>query len=104
MATSEGHTTGQTVIGVFTEREAAQQAVEALKVAGFGEERIACETGRLGLLDRLALPGHEAMYYETELQRGRTIVTVKAGERYQQADDILRQFGSYVYSGPYKGL
>lgn len=51
--------------------------------------------GLLGALTGLGVPEEEARYYESEFQSGRTIVTVKAGERYREAADILNRHSGY---------
>ncbi len=48
-----------------------------------------------GALINLGLSEGEAKYYEGELKSGRTLVTVKAGERYMETSSILRRFGAY---------
>jgi hypothetical protein len=51
--------------------------------------------GIIGALTGLGIPEEEARYYQGEFEAGRTIVTVKAGNRYQEALDILRNNGAY---------
>ena len=51
--------------------------------------------GLAGLLHGMGVPDHEAAYYEGEFKGGKTIVTVNAGERRQEAEEILRQLGAY---------
>ena len=51
--------------------------------------------GLLGVLTNLGVPEEEGRYYEQEFQAGRTIVTVKADDRHQEAEAILRRFGAY---------
>jgi uncharacterized protein (TIGR02271 family) len=55
--------------------------------------------GLIGALTGLGIPEEEAEYYNTEFESGRTIVTVKADGRYQEAYDILHRFGAYDYRG-----
>jgi hypothetical protein len=53
--------------------------------------------GLLGALIGLALPEEEAHYYAEELEAGRTLVLVQAGDRYAEAMDLLtRCGGTYV--------
>jgi hypothetical protein len=53
--------------------------------------------GLLGALIGLTLPEEEARYYEEELQAGRALVMVQAGDRYTEAMDILaRNGGTYL--------
>ena len=51
--------------------------------------------GLAGLLHGMGVPDHEATYYEGEFKGGKTIVTVRADERRQEAADIMRQLGAY---------
>ena len=51
--------------------------------------------GLLGALTGLGVSEEEARYYDQEFQAGRTIVTVKADGRYQEAVEILRRSGAY---------
>jgi len=51
--------------------------------------------GLIGALTGMGVPEDEARYYEQEVQSGRTIVTVKADGRYQEAMDILQRNGAY---------
>jgi uncharacterized protein (TIGR02271 family) len=43
----------------------------------------------------MGIPEEEAKYYEGEVRGGRTLVTVRAGTRMQEAEEILHQFGAY---------
>ncbi len=43
----------------------------------------------------MGIPEHRARYYEQQFQAGRIILTVKAGNRQQQALEILRQHGAH---------
>jgi hypothetical protein len=49
----------------------------------------------LGALMGLGIPEDEARYYQTEFEAGRVIITVKASDRYDEADRILRSHGAY---------
>jgi len=51
--------------------------------------------GLVGALVGLGLPEHEAKYYESEVQSGRYLVTVNAGQRYDAAWSILHRLGAY---------
>ncbi len=51
--------------------------------------------GFAGTLIDMGIPEDEARYYQEELMKGRTIVTVKTGGRYQDALAVLRQSGAY---------
>lgn len=153
-----------TVVGVFTDRDQAERAVEALLGAGFEAEQIGVATrgeqsgateqdtlagegaktgavsggllggqlgaaavglipgigavlaagalaaiaggavagagvgGVLGGLIGMGIPEDEARFYEEELKGGRTLVTVRAGDRADDATRILRQFGAYDWT------
>lgn len=50
--------------------------------------------GLMGALIGLGLPEEEAQYYETEFRTGRIIVTVKAEDRFEEAQSILRTAGA----------
>jgi len=49
----------------------------------------------LGALIGLGLPEEEARFYESEFQAGKTIVTIRPGDRYDEAHQILSRFGAY---------
>jgi len=51
--------------------------------------------GLLGMLVGSGIPDDEAHYYESEFNEGRILVTVKAGNRYQEARDALMRLGAY---------
>ncbi len=51
--------------------------------------------GFVGALVGLGIPEEEARYYEGEFKAGRTIVTVRADNRYDEAQTILRRYGAY---------
>jgi len=53
--------------------------------------------GVAGALIGLGIPEEEATYYEGEFHAGRTLVTVKAPGRYEEACEILARFGAYDY-------
>ena len=49
------------------------------------------------LVGSMGVPEDEARYYDQEFQSGRTVVTVKADGRYQDAYDILQRAGAYDF-------
>jgi len=51
--------------------------------------------GLVGALAGLGISESEAGYYEGEVKSGRTLVTVKADGRYDEAWTILNRFGAY---------
>jgi hypothetical protein len=54
--------------------------------------------GLIGALVGAGLPKHEAEYYQGQLEAGRVIVTVNAGNRSDEATDILLDNGGYFMS------
>jgi hypothetical protein len=56
--------------------------------------------GVLGALIGLGIPEEEARYYESEFHSGRTIVTVQADDRYDEAYAILLNYGAYDVNTP----
>jgi len=59
----------------------------------------AAVAGLTGALIGAGIPEEEAHYYEGEFKAGRTIVTVHADGRYQEALSIMRRFGGYDMHG-----
>ena len=55
----------------------------------------AAVAGIVGALVGLGIPEEEAKYYESEVHAGRTLVTVRADGRYDEALAILRRYGAY---------
>jgi uncharacterized protein (TIGR02271 family) len=55
----------------------------------------AAAAGLAGALIGMGLSKEEAEFYETEMKAGRTIVTVNAGTRRDEALRLMRQFGGY---------
>jgi hypothetical protein len=55
--------------------------------------------GVLGALIGLGIPEEEATYYNSELQLGRTLVTVRPGGREAEARAILGRHGAYDRAG-----
>lgn len=55
----------------------------------------AAAAGLAGGLIGLGIPEDEANYYEGEFKSGRTVVTVKADGRYDEALAVMRRFGGY---------
>ncbi len=56
--------------------------------------------GIVGALIGLGIPEEEAKYYEGEFKSGRTLVTVKADVRYDEAWRILHRNGAYNQTTP----
>jgi hypothetical protein len=53
--------------------------------------------GIAGALVGLGIPEDEARYYDEEFRNGRTLMTVKAGDRYDEASEIARRRRGYDY-------
>jgi hypothetical protein len=51
--------------------------------------------GLIGALTNMGVPENEARFYQDELKAGRTLVTVQAGDHYDEALAILRRNGAY---------
>jgi uncharacterized protein (TIGR02271 family) len=105
------------VVAVFDDRAQAEQAVNELENAGFSNDQIrfaghGASSG--GILDSLkslftgqdtgsvyndlvsmGMPQDDASYFQQEYEAGRSIVTVLAGERMQEATAILARYGGY---------
>ncbi|GAC1305642.1 MAG: YsnF/AvaK domain-containing protein [Ktedonobacteraceae bacterium] len=86
--------------GVFTDEAQAQQAMADLQNADFTDDQIrySVHKGGSGILDSLTGLGFgqdEANYYNSEFMNGRTVVTVKSSDRFQEAADILQRDGGY---------
>ena len=55
----------------------------------------AAAAGLAGTLIGLGIPKHEAEYYESEVEAGRIVVTVRTGGRYAEVLAVMRRFGGY---------
>lgn len=53
--------------------------------------------GIAGALLKMGIPDEEARYYEDEFKRGRTLMTVKSADRYDEAGDIIRRGRGFDY-------
>lgn len=63
--------------------------------AALGGAALGVATGSLlGIFTGIGLSDEEARYYQSELAAGNTIVTIKAGQRYTEAQNILQRNGS----------
>ncbi len=106
------------VVGVFTDRSAAEQAMEALYNAGFEHESVhysasgspggffddlkslftGTNTNASNLandLTTMGLSDEEVQYYADEYVNGNTILVVRAPNREREALSILYQYGAY---------
>ena len=110
------------VVGVFTDRSMAEQAVGALYNAGFEHEQIrysvpgtsgsffeglkslftgtSTNEGNLANdLSSMGMSAEEARYYANEYSNGRIILAVQAHGREQEAWSVLYQHGAYHSQG-----
>jgi hypothetical protein len=71
-----------------------------LAAAAGGVATGAVAGGLLGALLGLSIPEEEAHYFQEEVEAGRTLVTVRAGDRYEDAIAILRAHGAYGKGAP----
>lgn len=53
--------------------------------------------GVTGALLGLGIPEHEAKYYDEQFRDGRTLLTVRTDDRYNEASDIVRRRRGYDY-------
>jgi hypothetical protein len=98
--------TNAPVVGSFADSNRIQDAVDALRRAGFRGDQIIVirqkEESRadatVAVLTELGLSHSEAKYYQKACDSGRTLVMVDAENRYQAAQLILNRNGS---SDPY---
>ncbi|HEU5287054.1 MAG TPA: hypothetical protein VFV20_01500 [Candidatus Limnocylindria bacterium] len=54
--------------------------------------------GVTGALVGLGIPEDEAKYYDSQLREGRTLMTVRAEDRFDEAGDIVRRRRGYDYT------
>lgn len=108
------------IIALFQDRAMAEQAVTALKQAGFSDDQIEFaghgsktgggllaglknlfrggDTGKSNVYDDMVdmgMPAEDARYYQGEYEAGRSIVGVSDESRLQEASTILTRFGGY---------
>jgi uncharacterized protein (TIGR02271 family) len=108
-----------TVVGVFSEDAQAQQAINALRQAGFSADQISYSghgTSSGGFLAGLkslftgeedaaggayhdllgmGMPEQDARSYQRQYETGRSIVAVTGASRMQEASMLLSQYGGY---------
>lgn len=108
-----------TMIAVFANYDQANQAIDNLRRAGYGYDRIRLvERSTSNFADnikslfsqvtataaspddwmRIGVPEQDAHHFQSELDAGRCIVLVKAVDNPEQALGILRQSGAYDLS------
>lgn len=108
-----------TMIAVFASDDQANQAIDNLRHAGYGYDRIRLvERSTSNFVDnlkslfsqvaatatspndwmRIGVPEQDAHQYQSELDAGRCIVLVKAIDNPERALGILRQSGAYDLS------
>ena len=118
-------TTQQVIVGVCDDRSQAEQALNELLQAGFGDDQIrycghgTSSGGILGTLKSLftgqdsgrvyddlvdlGVSEDEANSYQHEFEAGGAIVAVLAGGRMQEASGILARYGGYGASRRFAG-
>lgn len=104
-----------TVVGVFRDREMAEQALNTLKDAGFDSNQLHYSGSSSGggffkslfsgpsttndsfvnELADLGVPDEETRYYANEYQNGHSIVAVDAQGNEQEALNIMQRYGAY---------
>jgi hypothetical protein len=110
-----------TAIGAFASRADAEQAVSALRGAGFGADQVGIvlpdgadtalgseQAGTTALLAGamfrsligVEIPSEEVRYYEEALEEGRPLVMVRSEGRFPEAIDILYRYGG-KYMAPF---
>ena len=99
-----------TTIGAFASRAEAEQAVCGLLEAAFGPDQLGIVLpdaansekpgptalwagGMFRSLIGVEIPDGEISYYEEAMQEGRTLVMVRAGDRYPEAMEIIHRYG-----------
>ena len=109
-------TPSSAIVGVFRDRAAAEQALDALYNAGITHEQVHCSTseasngffddlkslftgqnasgGVANDLTDLGLSDEEANYYANEHSKGNIVLAVKAPGRSAEVQTILQQYGS----------
>lgn len=70
----------------------------ALAGAATGAVTGAVAGGVAGALVGLGVPEDEAKYYDSQFREGRTLMTVRADDRYDEAGDIVRRRRGYDYA------
>ena len=104
-----------TIVGVFREREMAEQALNALKDAGFDSNQLhysgsssgggffkslfsgqgATNDNFINELADLGVRDEETRYYVNEYQNGHSIIAVDAQGNGQVAQTIMQRYGAY---------
>jgi len=106
-----------TLIAVFTDRDAANQAIDKLRGAGYSYDQIrlvvrgsnsflenlkslftgqaSASTNSADDWMRIGVPEQDAHNYQRELDAGRSIVLLKAVTNPEQALSLTRQCGAY---------
>jgi len=112
------------VVGVFTDYEQAEQAINELRRVGFSDDEISVsklgdatggfmaglrrlfkgqETTPVATADdfmRMGVPEQDANYYQNELDAGRTIVLVRVAGQQHEVLEILRKNGALTSRPP----
>jgi hypothetical protein len=93
------------IVAVFQDMAQAQQAYNALRSSGFGDDYLGLadpnyENKKLGKeLSQAGVPDSDSGYYQREFNEGHPLVTVRVGgvqpDSIQKARNILKQNGAY---------
>lgn len=89
------------VVDVFSQEAQAQQALDALREAGFAYDQVGVAmrehqgSDLYNDLLNLGISDEHARYYIQEVKVGHTVVSVRADGREQEAHDIMRRCGAY---------
>src|SRR5450755_735028 len=104
-----------TVVGVFTDRSMAEQAMQALHDAGISNEQIhySATDGSGGLLENLkslftgassngdfsglGLSDEEARYYSNEYNKGNSVIAVQAPGQEENVLSVLNRYSASSY-------
>jgi hypothetical protein len=106
-----------TVIGVFLDHDQANSAIDELRHASFGYDRIRLvEHGTGGFVDtlkgmftgqasmasstadsliKMGMPDYEAQHYQSELDANHVLLLMNANDRPEEAFNIMRQNGAF---------
>jgi hypothetical protein len=104
-----------TVVGVFTDRSMAEQAMQALHDAGISDEQIRYAsagssggfledikslftgTSSNGDFSGLGLSDEEARYYSNEYNKGNSVIAVQASGHEEDVLSVLNRYSAYSY-------
>lgn len=91
------------IVGVFERESQASRALTALKQARFSYDQVGVAAQSRGTDNlfhdflNLGIPQEYAFFYDQQLKRGRTVISVRPDGRDQEVRDILYSNGAYDY-------